>query len=161
MFIRDETGHDADAVYTLVSSAFGRTAEAQLVRDLHAAGEVVVALVAEDEGEVIGHVLLSRLAAPFPALALAPVSVSPGRQRTGIGSALVREALRRASDDHWRAVFVLGDPKYYGRFGFSAAAAVGFSSPYAGDYFMGLALSGAMPEARGELRHARAFSALS
>ena len=100
------------------------------------------------------------MAAPFPALALAPVSVSPGRHGTGIGSALIREALRRAEDDHWLAVFVLGDPKYYRRFGFSIAAASGFSSPYAGDHFMGLALSGPMPTATGELRHAAAFSAL-
>jgi putative acetyltransferase len=160
MLIRKETGRDADAVYNVVSSAFGRPAEAQLVRDLHAAGDAVVALIAEDEIELVGHVLLSRMAAPFPALALAPVSVSPTRQGRGIGSALVREALRCAADDQWLAVFVLGDPKYYGRFGFSTAAAAGFSSPYAGDYFMGLALSGALPTATGELRHPRAFSAL-
>jgi len=160
MLIRDETGCDADAVYAVVSSAFGRHGEAQLVRDLHVAGDAVVALVAEDDSHIIGHVLLSRLVAPFPALALAPVSVLPGRQGTGVGSALVREALRRAAEGHWRAVFVLGDPKYYGRFGFSTAAAAGFSSPYAGEYFMGLALSGVMPAATGELRHGAAFSAL-
>jgi putative acetyltransferase len=160
MLIREETRRDADAVYAVVSSAFGQPAEAQLVRDLHAARDAVVALVAEDESDIIGHVLLSRMAAPFPALALAPVSASPGRQGTGIGSALIREALRRADDGHWLAVFVLGDPKYYRRFGFSTATASGFSSPYAGDHFMGLALSGTMPTATGELRHAAAFSAL-
>jgi putative acetyltransferase len=65
--------------------------------------------------------------------------------------------LRRAADDRWLAVFVLGDPSYYRRFGFSVAAASGFSSPYAGDHFMGLALSGTMPAAMGALRHAPAF----
>jgi putative acetyltransferase len=100
------------------------------------------------------------MTAPFPALALAPVSVSPGRQGAGVGSALIREALRRATADHWLAVFVLGDSNYYERFGFSSAAASGFSSPYAGDHFMGLALSGTMPAATGQLRHAPAFSAL-
>ena len=129
MLIRDEAGRDAEAVYAVVSSAFGRSGEAQLVRDLHAAEDAVVALVAEDDSNIIGHALLSRMAAPFAALALAPVSVLPGRQRAGIGSALVREALRRAADNSWLAVFVLGDPKYYCRFGFSAAAASGFSSP--------------------------------
>ena len=160
LLIRDETPYDADAVYAVVSAAFGRAAEAQLVRALHAAGDAVVALVAEDEDHVIGHVLLSRMAAPFAALALAPVSVSPGKRGTGIGSALIRNALRRAAEAHWRAVFVLGDPNYYARFGFTTAAASGFSSPYAGDYFMGLTLSGVMPATTGELRHAPAFSAL-
>jgi putative acetyltransferase len=101
------------------------------------------------------------MAAPFPALALAPLSVAPARQRTGVGSALVREALQRATaEGAWRAVFVLGEPRYYERFGFSAAAASGFASSYAGEHFMGLALSGPMPETSGELRHASAFSAL-
>jgi putative acetyltransferase len=160
MLIREEAHRDAEAVYAVVSSAFGQPAEAQLVRDLHAAGNAIVALVAEDESGIIAHVLLSRMAAPFPALALAPVSVSPGRQRAGIGSALIREALCRAAGDHWAAVFVLGDPNYYGRFGFSTAVASGFSSPYTGDHFMGLALSGTMPTVTGQLRYAPAFSAL-
>jgi putative acetyltransferase len=160
MLIREEAHRDAEAVYAVVSSAFGQPAEAQLVRDLHAAGDAIVALVAEDESGIIAHVLLSRMAAPFPALALAPVSVSPGRQRAGIGSALIREALCRAAGDHWAAVFVLGDPNYYGRFGFSTAVASGFSSPYTGDHFMGLALSGTMPTVTGQLRYAPAFSAL-
>lgn len=151
---------DADAVDAVVSAAFGRPAEAELVRALHAAGDTVIALVAVEERHVIGHVLLSRMTAHFPALALAPVSVSPARQGAGIGSALIREALRRAATQQWLAVFVLGDPKYYGRFGFSTSAASGFSSPYAGNHFMGLALAGTMPAARGELRHACAFAAL-
>ena len=161
MLIREERPGDADAVYAVVSSAFGQPAEAYLVRALHAAGDAVIALVAEDEGCVVGHILLSRMAAPFPSLALAPVSVAPGRQGTGIGSALVREALRRATTEgSWRAAFVLGEPRYYVRFGFSVAAASGFSSPYAGNHFMGLALSGPMPATSGELRHSPAFSAL-
>lgn len=160
MLIREEKPGDADAVYTVVSGAFGRSAEAQLVRDLHAAGDAVIALVAEDKGYIVGHVLLSRMTAPFPALAVAPVSVAPAKQGTGIGSALVRGALRRAAEGPWRGIFVLGEPHYYARFGFTAAAATGFSSPYAGDHFMGLALSGPMPATTGKLVHPRAFSLL-
>lgn len=160
MLIREEKIGDADAVYAVVSGAFGQLAEAQLVRDLHAAGDAVIALVAEDEGCIVGHVILSRMTAPFPALALAPVSVAPAKQGTAVGSALVREALRRSAEGPWRAIFVLGEPRFYARFGFTAAAACGFSSPYAGDHFMGLALSGPMPATAGELVHPRAFSSL-
>ena len=161
MLIREERRGDADAVYAVVSSAFGQPAEADLVQALHAASDVVIALVAEVEDCIVGHVLLSRMAAPFPSLALAPVSVASGRQGIGIGSALVREALRLATaEGSWRAVFVVGDPHYYKRFGFSVAAASGFSSPYAGEHFMGMALSGPMPATSGELHHSPAFSAL-
>lgn len=160
MLIRDEKPGDADAVYAVVSGAFGQPAEAQLVRDLHAAGDAVIALVAEHEGCIVGHVLLSRMTASFPALALAPVSVAPAKQGTGVGSALVREALRRSAEGPWRAIFVLGDLHYYARFGFTTATASGFSSPYASDHFMGLALSGPMPVTAGELIHPRAFSLL-
>src|SRR5262249_40070304 len=158
--IREETPGDTDAVYAVVSSAFGQPNEARLVQDLDAAGDVVIALVAEDEGSIVGQILLSRMTAPFPALALAPLSVAPSRQRMGVGSALIREALRRATAASWRAVFVLGDAGYYARFGFSTAAAAGFSSPYAGEHFMALALGGPMPTTSGELRHAPAFASL-
>lgn len=56
---------------------------------------------------------------------LAPLAVLPGRQGWGIGSALVRAALARAKEVGWAAAFVLGDPAYYGRFGFAADAARG------------------------------------
>lgn len=113
------------------------------------------ALVAELDGAIVGHVLLSRMTAPFPALALAPVSVTPLHQNRGVGAALVRAALARAAAGEWRGVFVLGDPAYYGRFGFDVALATEFDSPFAGEHFM--ALGGALPTRRGHLQHAAAF----
>ena len=160
MILRDQRPADRDAVDRVVSAAFGQKAEAQLVRDLDRAGAVVIAIVAEAHGEILGHVLLSRMSAPFPALALAPVSVAPARQRRGIGSALIRTAIDRASESGWAAIFVLGDPAYYGRFGFDAAAAAGFTTPYAGPHFMVLPLAPPLPVRRGELAHAAAFAAL-
>jgi len=116
--------------------------------------------VAEEDGWIVGHVLLSRMDAPFRALALAPVSVIPTRQRSGVGSALIKEAANRARGEGWAAIFVLGDPNYYKRFGFDRQAAAGFTSPYAGHHFMVLKLSPSLPITTGELRHAPAFAAL-
>ena len=159
--IHDEHPRDWKAVYKVVSSAFGQSAEAELVEELRKAGDSVISLVADEDGEIVGHVLLSRMDAPFPALALAPVSVLPTRQRSGVGSALVQSAVNRARSEGWKAIFVLGDPNYYERFGFDSGAAAYFSSPYSGPHFMMLKLSQSLPASSGELRHAPAFAALN
>jgi putative acetyltransferase len=156
--VRDESPRDWKAVYQVVSSAFGRLSEAELVGQLREAGDGVVSLVADDDGQIVGHVLLSKMDAPFPALALAPVSVIPTRQRSGIGSALIKRAASEARDQGWAAIFVLGDPNYYKQFGFDQEAAVGFTSPYAGRDFMVLKLSPSFPATTGLLRHALAFA---
>jgi len=129
MVIRDEGPADAPAVRAVVEAAFGRPLEADLIDRLRQDGDAAVPLVAVDGGEVVGHVLLSAMAAPFRALA--PVSVAPHRQRSGVGTRLIRAGLDRAGDGGWRGVFVLGDPAYYRRFGFDPAAR-GFASAYAG-----------------------------
>ena len=159
MNIRDERSQERQAVYDVVSAAFGRTAEAELVDGLRRDSDCIVSLVAEENGAVVGHVSLSRMEAPFRALALAPVSVAPSRQRSGIGSVLIRTAIERARAEGWTAIFVLGDPGYYKRFGFDRKLAAGFSSPYAGAHFMALSLAPALPATSGVLRHARAFAA--
>ncbi len=158
--VRDESPGDRKAVYQVVSSAFGQSVEAELVEALREDGDSVVSLVAAEDGQIVGHVLLSRMDAPFPALALAPVSVIPARQQSGIGSTLIKSAVNRVRSEGWVAIFVLGDPNYYERFGFDREAAAGFSSPYAGRHFMALKLSPPLPATTGELRHAPAFAAL-
>lgn len=151
MHIRDESPRDRQSVYQVVSSAFGQPAEAELVDRLRAAGDSVISLVAEEDGQIVGHVMLSRMEAPFPALALAPLSVVPGRQRCGIGSALIQKAVNRARSQGWAAIFVLGDPKYYERFDFERDAAAHFHSPYAGPHFMILRLSSSLTAKTEEL----------
>jgi putative acetyltransferase len=158
VYIRDEKPSDWKAVHQVISSAFGQPIEAELVEKLRTSGDSVLALVAEDDSQIVGHVLLSKMEGPFPALALAPVSVIPDKQRTGIGSALIQNAVDRARSAGWAAIFVLGDPSYYERFGFDQKAAAGFTSPYAGSYFMVLTLSSPFAFTTGELRHAPAFS---
>jgi putative acetyltransferase len=160
MIIRDECPEDAATVGRIISAAFGGEAEARLVERLRDSGDAVVALVAQDAGEIVGHILLSKMQAPFPALALAPLAVRPDRQGRGAGSALVRQAIARARNEGWAAIFVLGAPGYYGRFGFDAGLAEGFASSYAGEHFMALALSRPLAPLGGPLRHAPAFADL-
>src|SRR5262249_6788926 len=145
---------DACAIWDVVSSAFGGDDEARLVAALDKAGDTVVSRVAEADGAIVGHVLLSRMSGSFRALALAPVAVGAEGQGLGGGSALIRAAIDRARTDGWDAVFVLGDVGYYRRFGFDAELARGFTSPYAGEHFMALALAGEPPCLTGVLEHA-------
>ena len=161
MTIRAAEPADHGAIRELLVAAFPGPDEAQLVARLRADGAAAIELVAEQGNSIIGHILLSPVQAPFRALALAPVAVAREHQRTGIGSAMIEAAHAIARDHGWTAVFVLGDPSYYRRFGFDPALAAGFSSPYAGPYFMALALAGALPTRTGRVEHAAAFASLA
>lgn len=160
VLIRNEEPADIPAIRTIVEEAFLQSAEARLVDRLRADGESVISTVAVDAGHVVGHIMFSRMTAPFRALGLAPVAVMPSRQLNGIGSQLIRWGLAQAKTLGWHGVFVLGDPKFYGKFGFSAALAGGFESPYAGEHFMALALNGDLPVTSGKVEYADAFKML-
>ena len=166
MLIRPATETDAAAIRKVHEAAFPTAAEADLVEQLGRDGEAVVSLVAVDEGNVVGHILLSRMRVeadgiPVRGLGLAPVAVLPDRQHSGIGSTMIREAIAAARADGAAMIFVLGEPEYYGRFGFESAAAAPFRSPYAGPYFQALTIGRetALP-ARGRADYAPAFGAL-
>ncbi len=120
-------------------------------------GDLVIPLVADADEFVLGYAALSRMTAPMKALGLGPVAVAAARQKQGIGGKLIREGIAQAKADGWEAIFVLGDPAYYGRFGFSPANAEGFASPYAGPYFMALSLSGEALARVGRVDYAPAF----
>jgi putative acetyltransferase len=154
MIIRAEEPADIVGIRKVVEEAFPKPLEAKLVDQLRADGDSVISLVAIDDGAVIGHVQFSNIAAPFKALGLGPVSVMPNRQRSGIGSQMIRAGLTRAVDAGWEGVFVLGNPKYYRRFGFSPDCARGFESPYAGAHFMLLDLNGDRPLTMGKVSYA-------
>ncbi len=140
MKIRAECAGDQQAVHKLTEDAFGQPDEARLIGMLRADGDVALSLVAEADGVLLGHVLFSPMAAPVPVLALAPLSVVSHHQKQGIGALLVRKGLEMARHAGWQAVFVLGEPGYYTRFGFTTQAAEGFENPFAGPHFMALEL---------------------
>lgn len=161
MIIRDEESADRSAVRDVIRAAFGRPAEAELVDRLSADGDSVISLVAFDRDRAVGHVMLSKMKASFRALGLAPVSVRPDRQRSGVGSSLVREALMRVRNGGWDAVFVLGDPGFYRRFGFDPDLAIGFTCDYAGPHFMVLSMRDSIPVTTGRIDYASAFGRVS
>jgi putative acetyltransferase len=102
-------------------------------------------MVAESAGQVIGHILFSKLRImtaerTIEALALAPLSVLPAGQRQGVGSRLVREGLHACGALGHRIVIVLGHPEFYPRFGFSAGLAQRLTAPFSGPAFMALEL---------------------
>jgi putative acetyltransferase len=164
MSIRPATPRDRDAIRLVEENAFGQQAEAGLVDALVAADDAIVELVAEEDGQVVGHILFSRLfvqegGREFPAVALAPLAVDPSFHGTGIGGALVREGHVRLKAAGETLSIVLGDPAYYGRFGYTHARAAGFESVWQGDALQALAW-GEAPQS-GRLAYATAFDALA
>jgi putative acetyltransferase len=148
--IREASASDAEAIDAIHRRAFGGPVEADLVRSLCDDGYSRVSLVAIVESSVVGHVLFTRLhvaekGRSWDGLALAPLAVDPAFQRRGVGTALVHAGLEQAKFLGERIVFVLGDPAYYGRFGFSAEAAKGFECVYACEAFQALLLGNALP----------------
>ena len=138
--------------------------EVALIARLRADGDVVMELAAQEGSEIVGHVLFSRLTvepATLKVAALAPVSARVDRQRSGIGSALIREGLARCKAQGFDAVAVLGDPAYYRKFGFTREAARVLKSEYSGGHFQALELSaGALAGGSWKLTYPKAFTSV-
>ena len=164
MEIRDERAGDEDAIRRVHREAFGGDVEARLVDLLRGRGKAVVSLVAVNAARVIGHVMFSPVtideASDCRALGLAPVGVLPDCQRSGIGSSLIREGLDRCVRAGYDLVVLVGDPAYYGRFGFQHAKPKGLDNEYGlNDEFMVLELrKGSLEGVSGLVRYAREFA---
>ena len=163
MLIRPERPEDFDAIHAIVEAAFGQPDEAHLVRRLRASDVYVpeLALVAEADGEVVGHIMLTYADLDGRrVLSLAPLAVQPGRQRDGIGIALTHEALAKADARDEPLVIVLGHPTYYPRFGFEPARRHGIEPPdpqIPDDVFMVARLRAYDPALRGRITYPPAF----
>jgi predicted N-acetyltransferase YhbS len=136
--IRAETADDFAEIREVVQAAFeGRVQEVELVEAVRATEgyRPELALVASRGERVIGHAMFSEVAlvqveaSRTQVLDLAPVSVHPDHQRNGVGSQLVEAGLSIADAEEEPIVVVLGDLRYYGRFGFEPAERVGISPP--------------------------------
>ena len=161
MLIRREGPGDAAAIREITVAAFARPAEAALVDELREseAWLPTLSMVAVESG-VIGHVLCTRGDVDgAPVLALGPLTVRPDRQRAGVGSALLHAMLGAGDALGEPLVALLGDPRYYGRFGFRLSGEYEITPPVAGwqPHFQVRLLTGYRPEVRGTFRFAEPF----
>ena len=166
--LRHETPDDIAAIEAVTIAAFANAphtshTEQFIVRALRAANELTLSIVAEEHGQVVGRVALSpvtitdsqgRQAVGW--YGLGPISVLPPRQGHGIGSRLLEQALSELRAMRAAGCVLLGEPAYYGRFGFQAHAGLQLPGVPPG-YFMALALHGTVPE--GIAHYSDAFNA--
>lgn len=160
MLIRDEAVGDVSAISRVVTEAMltlpqATGTEAVIVERLRADGALALSLVAEGGGEVIGYLAASpaRIGTEDGWGLIGPLAVSPPLHRQGVGAALMGEALRRLRGAY-RGAALVGDPGYYGRFGFRAFPGFGLAG-FPPGVVQALPFDGAAP--RGELFHHPAF----
>lgn len=168
MTIRHEQAGDAAAIFAVHAGSFPSDAEARLVDLLRAAGRLIVSLVAVADDRIVGHVAFSpvtvanesRGAMRSPGIGLAPIAVIESFRRRGVAGELIRAGLLACRERGFGWAVVLGDPAYYSRFGFRAAAEFGLSDAYGGGpAFQAIELtSGALPSNAGLVRYAPEFA---
>ena len=162
--IRRETTADVPAIQAVTISAFRDAphtshTEQFIVGELRKAGSLIISLVAEIEGHVEGHVAVSPVSISDGAVGwfgLGPISVAPQHQRRGIGSLLMREALRILRQHGAVGCVVLGDPGYYGRFGFQVEPNL-ILPGVPPEYFQAICFDATLP--RGTVSYHEAFNA--
>lgn len=162
--IRNELATDVDAINAVTIAAFsdaphtGHT-EQFIVKALRSTGKLSISLVAERDGEVVGHVAVSPVSISDGSTGwygLGPISVMPACQGQGIGSRLMQAALQALRASGAAGCVVLGEPGYYGRFGFRAEPGLVLPD-VPPEYFQALAFSGSVP--RGTVTYDAAFNA--
>lgn len=162
--IRQERPEDVAAIATVIAEAFvghphSNQTEGLLVEGLRAAGALAVSMVAEEKGGIVGHIAFSRVAidgAEPGWMIMAPLAIRPTWQRQGIGRSLVRVGLEAIRIRGARGCVLVGDPAYYGPFGFVANPGL----VHAGvppQYVLGLSFGDPLPE--GEITCHPAFAA--
>ncbi len=164
MTIRPEVPADVAAIHAVTVAAFldaphtGHT-EQFIVDALRRAGALSVSLVAEVQGVVVGHVAVSPVTISDGStgwFGLGPISVNPDIQRQGIGSLLMREALRRLRQQGAAGCVLLGDPAFYARFGFKPEAGLVLNGAPP-EYFQALSFDRSLPQ--GTVTYHAAFNA--
>ncbi|MCO7468728.1 N-acetyltransferase [Stenotrophomonas maltophilia] len=163
--IRSETPDDIVGIHALTCATFAMArhsshTEHHIVDALRERGELSISLVAEDAGRLVGHVALSPVSVQDGSqgwFGLGPISVLPEQQGRGVGTALMRAAIEAMRAQGARGCVLLGEPGYYGRFGFRAVPDLVLPGVPA-EYFQALCLQ--PPMAQGEVRYSPAFDAV-
>ncbi|MBN1125547.1 MAG: N-acetyltransferase [Sedimentisphaerales bacterium] len=164
MIIRDEVESDFVAIFEITKAAFATLAisnhtEQHIIHALRAAGALTISLVAEMDGNVVGHIAFSPVTISDGSpdwYGLGPISVLPEYQKQGIGKALMRKGLSRLKALGARGCVLVGDPHYYEQFGFRSGPELtheGVPQEYV------LALTLGENKARGVVTFHKAFSA--
>ena len=164
--IRDESDGDIEKIHRITEMAFRNVpytehTEQFIVKALRQAGALVISQIAELDGEIIGHVAISPVQISDGSanwFGLGPISVLPEYQGKGVGSKLMKSALAGLMTKGATGCVVLGEPDYYGRFGFKNIDGLVFSGVPA-EYFQALSFGYGFP--RGEVRYHEAFWARS
>ncbi|WP_439887708.1 GNAT family N-acetyltransferase [Pseudomonas sp. MBLB4123] len=164
ILIRDEHQGDVEGIHRITASAFRDAphtdhTEQFIVQALRRAGALVVSQVATSKGEVIGHVAISPVGISDGScnwFGLGPISVLPEYQGRGVGSRLMESALTELEAKGAAGCVVLGDPDFYGRFGFRVVAGLVLPGVPAA-YFQALSFGGDLPQ--GEVAYHEAFAA--
>ncbi len=160
MQVRPETPDDAQAIFDLTKVAFAPMSFADdndpyLTGRLRDAGDLILSLVGLDAGTIIAHAAFSPATVPCPGrwAALGPVSVTPDRQKQGLGSKLVADGLARLKGMGFDGCVLIGNPAVYGPMGFMSGKLT--YRDLASSYVMGQSWSGITPE--GEITFAPAL----
>ena len=169
--LRSEAPGDEPAIRALTDAAFapsadeGRIVDALRLDPAAWAPDLSIVAVEEGSGAIVGHVVTSvgtldgQDGTVRPILGLGPISVAPARQRQGIGGALMRESIARATAAGWPVIVLLGHADYYPRFGFEGARAMGIEppQPWSDSHWMALRLPAWTADVRGTMRYPEAF----
>ena len=160
--VRAEAAADRAGVRRINELAFEGAAEADLVEALHRDGLVLSSLVAEVDGDVVGHILFSRMWVDGAAAAGRRVPGAGGRRAVASAARHWRPLISRGLDEMRRLgermVIVVGHPGYYPRFGFELAQPRGLTSPFPPEAFMAMELvPGALRGVAGAVRYPAAF----
>ena len=165
--IRPEKTADFEAIRNLVANSFLSAEhtdgnEHNLIDRIRETDDYIpeLSLVAERDGHIVGYVMMSRVyVGNKVALALAPLAVLPELQGQSIGSQLIKEAHKLASALGYGYSIVLGDPKYYSRFGYVTAFSYGIKAPFdvPNEYYMVCKFSDDVCIPSGIVEYSKAF----
>lgn len=168
MIIREETYGDLHGIRIVNKAAFETEGEADLVDALRENDKFILSLVAEIDGQIVGHILFTPASINykeeiFDVAGLAPMAVLPEFQNSGVGTALVNKGLSLLHNTNYRAVIVLGHPEYYPKFGFEPASKFGiiYEHEVPDEAFMAIELKeGALKNIHGIAKYQPEFNEL-